>query len=366
VNAEGISEFQGVSSGVCKQDGKGERVGTKGYTLLEPVRETVGTTPFGDAVISTATYGNDQFQYTLTLKRLTTLRAFTVQGVFHNRSDKDVTLHAFNLLDMHKNSGGSFKIENTDDWLVTPLMEDSPAVSLTVAEKRLNEAALIYNSNGNGFLVGPVGPAEAYTFVQVVDKALIASVNMDGVLVRAGESRRSEEMIFLFESINTATDVWTRWVAITHGVRLNKGPVDGWCSWYSRTTKIDAAHVLDVTQAIKDNPNTFGKGVIQIDDGYQKMDGDWSANEKFPQGMASVAKTIRQAGCIPGVWLAPLMISPDHPWIKKHPDAIQTNAQGIESFMNPNSFHPGGAKWVNPDHPESKKFLYNIFYHMNR
>ena len=54
------------------------------------------------------------------------------------------------------------------------------------------------------------------------------------------------------------------------------------------------------------------------------------------------------------------MIHPDHPWIEKHPDAIQTNAKGIASFMNPNPFHPSGAKWVNPDHPESKKFLFNI------
>jgi alpha-galactosidase len=360
VNAEGISEFQGVSSAVYKQDGKLRRVGTKGYPLVEPVRETVGTTPFGDAVISTVTFGDDQFQYTLTLKRLKSLRAFTVQGVFHNLTDNDVTLQTFDLLDMRKGSGGRFAVENTDDWLVTPLMEASPAVSLTDAKKSLNEAALIYHSKGNGFLVGPVGPAEAYTSVQAVDKTLVAGVNMDGVLVRAGESRRSEEMIFSFEPSTTSIDVWTRWVAATHGVRRTKGAVYGWCSWYDRTTKIDEAHVLDVTQTINNNPNTFGKGIIQIDDGYQKMDGDWSGNQKFPNGMAAVAKKIREAGCIPGVWFAPLMINPDHPWAKAHPDALQKNAQGVASFMNANPFHPAGAQWLVPDHPESKKFLATI------
>jgi hypothetical protein len=149
-------------------------------------------------------------------------------------------------------------------------------------------------------------------------------------------------------------------VATTHGVRRNKGPVYGWCSWYDRTTKIDAAHVLDVTKTIAENPNVFGKGVIQIDDGYQKMDGDWSANDKFPDGMAAVAKRIRAAGCIPGVWFAPLMIHPDHPWAKANPEAIQTNAKGIANFMNANPFHPAGANWINPDHPESKKFLFNV------
>jgi hypothetical protein len=100
--------------------------------------------------------------------------------------------------------------------------------------------------------------------------------------------------------------------------------------------------------------------VIQIDDGYQKMDGDWSANEKFPSGMAAVAKRIREAGCTPGVWFAPLMMHPDHPWQKQHPEAMQTDAQGIASFMNANPFHPAGANWINPSHPESKKFLFNI------
>lgn len=360
VEADGFKEFTGVSSAVYELGGKNHRVGTKGFSVLEPVRQTVGTTPFGEAVVSKATFGNNEFQYTLTLKRLKNLKAFTVQAVLHNRSANDIKFRNVDLFDLNKGAGGSLAVDDAEHWLVTPLMEASEALPLSEMEKRLNEVALIRNQADQGFLVGPVGPAEAYTTVEVREQALKAEVQMDGVLVRAGESRRSEEMIFIFEPSCVSTDIWTRWVAITHGVRLNKGPVYGWCSWYDRTTKIDAAHVLDVTKTIKDNPNTFGKGIIQIDDGYQKMDGDWSANEKFPMGLASVAKTIRKAGCIPGVWFAPLMINPDHPWIEKHPDAIQKNAQGIESFMNPNPFHPGGAKWVNPDHPASKKFLHKI------
>ena len=228
-----------------------------------------------------------------------------------------------------------------------------------MAEKRLNESALFKSPEGDGFLVGPVGPADAYTNVQFVNQQFIATVAMDNVLVPAGSTRRSEEMIFCFEPTTTATNIWTRWVA-THGARLHRGPVYGWCSWYDTTTKIDAQHVLNVTQTIKANPNTFGKGIIQIDDGYQKMDGDWSANDKFWMGMASVAKAVRESGNIPGVWFAPLMINPDHPWIEENPDAIQTNAKGIASFMNANPFHPAGAKWVNPDHPATKKYLHQI------
>ena len=362
VDSPGISEFKGASSAVYEVDGKRQRIGTKGFQLLGEVVRTTGTTPFGDAEVSTATYGAEgsPIQYSLKLKRLKNLRAFTLQGVLHNRSGEELKLHEFDLLDLKPGVGGSLAVANAADWLVTPLMQDLEAQPLSEMETNLNEAAMVYHRDGKGFLVGPVGPAEAYTNVEVRQQAIKAFVRMDGVLVRPGESRRSEEMIFCFEPSRTATDVWTRWVAATHGARLHRGPVYGWCSWYDLTTKITAEHVLNVTKTIKENPHTFGKGIIQIDDGYQKMDGDWSANEKFPMGMAAVAKEVRDAGCIPGVWFAPLMINPEHPWAKENPDAIQTNAKGIASFMNANPFHPAGANWVNPDHPATKIFLHKI------
>lgn len=362
VEAEGLSKCLAVSSVSFDVGGKTQKIGSQGGQIIGGIRQSECATPFGEAVVSELTFGNGNspFQYTLILKRLKNLRAFTLQGIFHNRSDSDARLHTFKLLDTRKSAGGAFEVANSDDWLVTPLMEDSPAVSLSTADKKLNEAALVYHRDGRGLLVGPVGPAEAYTSFQAIGKALIAQVEMDKVLVRAGESRRGEEMIFAFEPVEAATQIWTRWVAATHGARLHRGPVYGWCSWYDRTTKIDEAHVMEVTKTIAENPDVFGKGIIQIDDGYQKMDGDWSANARFPSGMASMAKRIREIGCIPGIWFAPLMMHPDHPWQKQHPAAMQTNAQGINTFMNANPFHPAGANWLNPSHPESKKFLHKI------
>lgn len=358
----GISEFVGTSSAVFKVGGSNHRIGTTGTQLLGEVRSSYVTTPFGNAELLQATYGRDglPYQYTLKVKRLEDIQAFTVQAVFHNRSNEDVRLQNFDLFDARKGMGGALNVASPGEWLITPLMEDTHAFSYEVAEKRLNESALFQSQAGDGFLVGPVGPADAYTNVQFINQEFIASVAMDNVLVPAGASRRSEEMIFCFEPTTTATNIWTRWVAATHGARLHRGPVYGWCSWYDTTTKIDAEHVLNVTDTIEANPNTFGKGIIQIDDGYQKMDGDWSANEKFPMGMAAVAERIRESGNIPGVWFAPLMINPDHPWIEENPDAIQTNAKGIANFMNANPFHPAGAKWVNPDHPATKVYLHNI------
>ena len=214
IEVDGIEEFVGVSSAVYSLEEEVYRVGNKGYQLLGSIRERLCLTPYGDAILTEATFcqKGSPYQFTLTLKRLKSLRAFTLQGVFHNKSDQDVHLTSFDLLDTRKNSGGRFEVADANEWLVTPLMESTRAVPLTEANKRLKEAAMLYSRDGNGFLVGPVGPAEAYTNVQFIDEAVIASVSMDGVLVRAGESRRSEEMIFCFEPPGTSTDIWTRWV----------------------------------------------------------------------------------------------------------------------------------------------------------
>jgi alpha-galactosidase len=193
-DSAGITEFSAVSSAVYQVDGKNLRVGTRGFQLIGAVRSSEAATPFGTAQVSQATYGREgsPYQYTLTIKQLNDLQAFTVQGVFHNYSDADVNLQAFDLLDTRKGSGGSLQVENPAEWLVTPLMQDKPALTLDVAKDTLNEAAMLYRPNGDGFLVGPLGPPVAYCNVQFVDQSLVASFNMDGVLVRAGESRRSE------------------------------------------------------------------------------------------------------------------------------------------------------------------------------
>jgi alpha-galactosidase len=362
INAPGLPAFKGSTAATIQTEKGNHRINSAGLNAIAPLRETITQTPFGKATLSTATWTtpNPELQLTLRLKRLHSLRAFTLQAILHNGGAEDVNLRELVLFDQRNSQRKGLGFESPTDWLVTPLMEDTLACSLAEAEKSYNEAIMIYHKSQRGFLIGPVGPAEAYTNVEVRNQRVSALVRMDDVLVKAGESRRSEEMIFCFESPETATDVWTRWVATTHKARIHRGPVYGWCSWYDRTTKIDEAHVRDVTKTIKDNPDVFGKGIIQIDDGYQKMDGDWSANEKFPSGMSALASEIRNAGCIPGVWFAPLMIHPDHPFCKEHPEAIQTNAKGIASFMNPNPFHPAGANWLNPDHPESKKHLFNI------
>jgi alpha-galactosidase len=50
--------------------------------------------------------------------------------------------------------------------------------------------------------------------------------------------------------------------------------------------------------------------VFQIDDGWEKAVGEWEINlQRFPNGLASVAAKIEAAGYIPGLWLAPFLVT---------------------------------------------------------
>ena len=362
IGLKDIGEITASANAVFSSEGKNYRMGTRDLSLRGEVKTTEVVTPFGRASQTDRLYGKDgsPFQLTLRIKELNDLHAITIQGFLHNRSDQDLSLHSLEILDA---MSGSAKVElgDSSDWLITPLMQHNHAETLALMNGGCNEVGLFVNTiNQKSFLIGPAGPAEAHCRVEVRDQKFKAYAQMDRVLVSPGETRRSEEILLIAEDTETNTDIWTRWVAITHKARNNKGPIYGWCSWYDRTTKIDEAHVMDVVDTIEKNPNTFGKGIVQIDDGYQIMDGIWNGNAKFPSGMARVARRVRQAGMIPGVWFAPLMINPEHPWKKANPEAIQSNAKGISSFMNPNPFHPAGANWINPSHPKSKKFLRQV------
>ena len=89
--------------------------------------------------------------------------------------------------------------------------------------------------------------------------------------------------------------------------RTDKPPV-GWATWYTFYEHIDEEIILgnlEVRKNLAANPDLEPMTVFQIDDGWQKVWGDWTANEGFPRGMETLATEIKDAGFDAGLWLAP-------------------------------------------------------------
>ena len=124
-----------------------------------------------------------------------------------------------------------------------------------------------------------------------------------------------------------------------------------WCSWYSLYGWVSEDSFLKALDGLGDLPFD----VIQLDDGWELTVGDWEANKKFPSGMAAVADRIQATGRIPGLWLAPFMVTLNSDLARQHPDWLLRNEQGqlVKAGLSWN----GMTYALDSSHPELLEWL---------
>lgn len=102
----------------------------------------------------------------------------------------------------------------------------------------------------------------------------------------------------------------------------------GWNSWNELFTNINETKILENVNFIKNNFPQHGFNNIQIDDGWERSWGDWEPNPDFPSGMDGIAIKIKERGFIPGIWLAPFLVSDTAPLFTQHPDWLLRDDNG--------------------------------------
>jgi alpha-galactosidase len=103
----------------------------------------------------------------------------------------------------------------------------------------------------------------------------------------------------------------------------------GWCSWYHFYTKVTAQDVEANLASIVAGQERLPVQLVQIDDGFESQIGDWfTFKPTFPNGVSPLAQKIKQAGLIPGLWLAPFIVHTHSQLIHDHPDWILRQANG--------------------------------------
>jgi alpha-galactosidase len=102
------------------------------------------------------------------------------------------------------------------------------------------------------------------------------------------------------------------------GGRGKRGILGGYESWYNHYTGINEKIILDDLASLPKTDNILktsfiDKGkplVFQIDDGWEKAVGEWEIDaQKFPNGLRALADRIEGAGFVPGLWLAPFIVT---------------------------------------------------------
>ena len=181
----------------------------------------------------------------------------------------------------------------------------------------------------------------------------IDGVTVDGeyevfdIVSYTGDEERTYEKIFdkYFEKLNIGTP------------RL-KG-MTGYTSWYNYKQNIDESIILRDLAGMK---KALGHAsVFQIDDGYETKVGDWLEPDaaKFPNGLASVAEKIHEAGFVAGLWLAPFCAQKDSKIAADHPDWLIKDPATGKPLVGAAAW--GGAYVLDFYHPEVRDYIKSVF-----
>ena len=155
-------------------------------------------------------------------------------------------------------------------------------------------------------------------------------------------ARGTEEEVF---------QTYTNLIAERFGKTRYEKPPRVWCSWYSLYKWINEHVILNALDSLGDLPFD----VFQLDDGWQVTHGDWEPTRKFPSGMREMAQRINSTGRLPGLWLAPFMVTRvssifrDHPdWLLRdehdRPIPVGITWEGVPYALD--TSHPDVLEWV--------------------
>lgn len=109
----------------------------------------------------------------------------------------------------------------------------------------------------------------------------------------------------------------------------------GYASWYNHYTDINEAIILEDLDALAKTENLLKLRyidrkrplVFQIDDGWERTVGDWEINsQRFPRGLQFIAQRIEASGFIPGLWLAPFLVTRRSRIFREKPEWLLTEA----------------------------------------
>ncbi len=137
-----------------------------------------------------------------------------------------------------------------------------------------------------------------------------------------GETRRLDPFwVALGDDPNRLLEAFGELWGRTAGARTQRPFLAGWCSWYHFFHDVTEADLLRNLEALSKARDEIPVEIIQLDDGYQRSIGDWlETNEKFPRGLAPLAREIRDAGFTPGLWTAPLCVVRESRIHDEHPE----------------------------------------------
>ncbi|MHB9070832.1 MAG: glycoside hydrolase family 36 protein [Sedimentisphaerales bacterium] len=330
-----------------------------------------------------------KLEITIEMRRLAK-EAWELSGKLLNRGDNAVELARFHYLDGKVDSQNINFIAPTEINLIYGRMYRSSDIvrsAVTVMENQwgkqngiswpllsdpIHESAnwalsidtgiLTSGWEQPGWFFGFTGPGTAFGEVGYkvgqANPDFFVGTLLDNILVESGRTRVLEKTVIRYGDWQESLHFWAQRCAEELGANHQPHSMVGYCSWYQCWDKVTPDDIKRAVKEFADYPIPTGGRIIQIDDGFAKMPGDWRANDKFKDSLESLPEMISKAGFIPGIWLAPTLIHETNSIVKEHPEWLQRLSDGTPALWFSNW---GRTYYLEPDHPESQKFMCDIF-----
>ena len=224
--------------------------------------------------------------------------------------------------------------------------------------------------NEPGWIGGCIGPGTAWGEVGLQtmpeEPSFFVGTLLDNILLDPKEIRGLERAIVRYGDLQDGYRFWAEQSVqnMTPKPRIPKAPMVGYLSWYQHGSDVTPEMVFKATKEFAEWPAMPGGRTIQIDDGFEKMPSDWSPNKRFAPIWKDLPQKMKEAGSIPGIWLAPTAALDTSSLFKEHPDWFQRlpgTTQPAVSFSNWSYCGGDQTYFLEPDRPEVKEFVGNVF-----
>ncbi|MDY7040977.1 MAG: glycoside hydrolase family 36 protein [Chloroflexota bacterium] len=222
-------------------------------------------------------------------------------------------------------------------------------------------------SPGTSLLAGFVTAADQLAEVRlrldtVLEFAHLEAVcYTDGITLQPGECLFSERLALTTgDDPLTLLQDYAEQLGETMCARQPDSPPTGWCTWYYFYGENTSADVLANLQIIEEEHLPLD--YVLVDDGYQAAIGDWLDvdADKFPAGMAALARQIRAAGRKPAIWTAPFGVEANAPLVTAHPDWLLRDEAG-QPVVAWTHMGRGPIYALDLTHPQVSDWLENTF-----
>jgi len=185
--------------------------------------------------------------------------------------------------------------------------------------------------------------------------------NADKIALRAGASLSSDWLAWQF--FDTASPEpfkpYFEMAARENEARKRIETPLGWCSWYYYYKNITPSEIRKNLQAVSHLNPSLPLKFFQIDDGFEQDVGSWfEFHKSFPEGVAALAEDIRWEGFTPGIWLAPFILQPGSKLIRRHPNWLLRQRNGIP--VNSGFVWNGLGRALDLTHPDAQGYVRDV------